>query len=127
MQQFERLVWDPKYTVHVEEIDAQHQKLFDITNNILDLYENGSTELLPAFQGLVQYSNTHFRSERVAMIESNYPGSSEQDSQHLEFINNIQNFLKSYKENDIDVTSKILSYLSKWVYSHTVTLDQKYG
>ena len=73
MHQFKRLVWDPKYTVHVEELDAQHRKLFTITNDILDLYENRPGELLPSLQDLVEYSCTHFRSENAVMIESNYP------------------------------------------------------
>ncbi len=127
MQQFKRLVWDPKYTVHVDELDTQHQKLFNITNNVLDLYENGSGELHPSLQDLVEYLCIHFRSENVVMIESNYPDYAEQNTQHLEFINNIQSFLKSYKENDKDLTFKILSYLHEWVYSHTVNMDLKYG
>lgn len=45
MPQFRRLVWDPQYTVHDETLDAQHQELFRITNNLLDLYEQGSVAL----------------------------------------------------------------------------------
>jgi hemerythrin len=127
MQQFKRLVWDPKYTVHVEELDTQHQKLFNITNNILDLYENGSGELYPSLQNLVEYLCTHIRSENVVMINCDYPGYAEQNSQHSKFIDEIQVFLKSYKENDKDLTFKILSYLHEWIYSHTVDMDLKYG
>ena len=127
MQQFKRLIWDPKYTVHVEELDAQHQNLFNITNKILDLYENGSAELYSSLQDLVEYSCTHFRSENKVMIESNYLDYAEQNSQHSEFLDEMSNFLKSYKETDKDLTYKILSYLHKWVYSHTVIMDLKYG
>jgi hemerythrin len=127
MQQFKRLVWDPKYTVHVEELDTQHQKLFNITNNILDLYENGSGELYPSLQNLVEYLCTHIRSENAVMINCDYPGYAEQNSQHSKFIDEIQVFLNSYKENDKDLTFKILSYLHEWIYSHTVDMDLKYG
>jgi hemerythrin len=127
MQPFNRLVWDPKYTVHVEELDAQHQKLFNITNNILDLYENGSGELYSSLQGLVEYACTHFRSENKVMIEANYRDYAEQNSQHAAFIDEMGNFLKSYKETDKELTYKILSYLHQWIYSHTVIMDLKYG
>jgi len=127
MQQFKHLVWDPKYTVHVEELDAQHQKLFHITNNILDLYENGSGELLPSLQALIEYLCTHFRSENAVMIKTNYPDYEEQNSQHYEFICTMENFLKNYKESDKDLAGKMLAYLHGWVYSHTVNLDLKYG
>lgn len=127
MQQFSRLVWEPKYTVHVEELDAQHQKLFSITNNVLELYEKGSAELYPALRDLVDYLCAHIRSENVVMISCNYPGYPEQNAQHSEFIDKMLSFLKSYKENDKDLTFKILSYLHNWIYSHTVSMDLKYG
>lgn len=127
MQQFKRLVWDPKYTVHVEEIDAQHQRLFKITNDILDLYEKGSGELYPSLQDLIPLMIIHFRSESVVMLEFNYPDYREHNSQHSEFIDKMLNFLKSYKESDPDLTVKILSYLHDWIYSHTTNLDLKYS
>ena len=127
MQQFNRLVWDPKYTVHVEELDTQHQKLFNITNHVLDLYENGSGELLPSLQGLVQYICTHIGSENAVMISCDYPDYAEQNADHEEFIDKMQSFLKCYKEDDKDLTFKILSYLHNWVYSHTINMDLKYG
>jgi hemerythrin len=127
MKQFNRLVWETKYTVHVEELDTQHQKLFDITNNILDLFEKGSIELYSSLQALVQYSSTHFRSENAVMIEFNYPDYREQNSQHSVFIDKMLNFLKSFKESDKELTVKILSYLHEWIYLHTTTLDLKYG
>jgi hemerythrin len=127
MQQFNRLVWEPKYTVHVEELDAQHQKLFNITNNVLDLYENGSGELYPSLQNLVEYLCTHIRCENSVMINYDYPGYAEQNSQHSKFLDKMQDFLNSYKENDKDLTFKILSYLHHWIYSHTVVMDLQYG
>jgi hemerythrin len=127
MKQFNRLVWDPKYTVQVEELDAQHQKLFKITNDILELYENGSGDLYTSLQELVPFAIIHFRSESVVMIESNYPDYREHNSQHSEFIDRMLSFLKSYKEGDPILTVTILSYMHDWIGFHTTTLDLKYG
>ncbi len=127
MQQVRRLVWEPQYTVHVEELDAQHQNLFGITNNIMDLYENGSGELYPSLEHLVQYLCTHIRAENAVMIESDYPGYAAQTAQHEEFIDRMQAFLQSYKESDQDLIFNMLSYLHGWIYSHTITMDQQYG
>ncbi|MHB8907420.1 MAG: bacteriohemerythrin [Syntrophales bacterium] len=127
MQQFKRLVWGPEYTVHVEELDVQHRNLFRITNNVLALYEDGSGELYPLLKDLVEYLCTHIRSENAVMIKCNYPDYAEQDSQHADFIDKMQSFLKSYKEDDKDLTFQMLSYLHGWIYSHTTTMDLKYG
>jgi hemerythrin len=127
MQKFNRLVWEPKYTVHVDELDAQHQELFKITNNILDLYENGSSELYPSLQNLTEYLCTHIRSENSVMVSCDYPGYATQNAQHSKFLDKMQEFLSGYKKNDKDLTFKILSYLHDWIYSHTVSMDVKYG
>ena len=127
MPQFERLVWEPKYTVHVEELDTQHQNLFAITNKVLELYEKGSNELYPSLKDLVDFLCSHIRSENAIMIGCDYPGYAEQSAQHEEFVDRMRAFLKSYTEDETDLTFKMLSYLHGWVYSHTTGMDLKYG
>lgn len=127
MGHFKRLVWDPRYTVHVGELDAQHQKLFDITNNVLDIYENGSGDLFPSLQAFVEYLCTHIKSENTVMLRCNYPDYAAQNQQHITFIDKMQSFLKSYREEDKNLTFSMLSYLHHWIYSHTINEDLKYG
>ena len=37
--------WTSKLSMHVAKLDAQHQKLFAITNNLIELYEKESAPL----------------------------------------------------------------------------------
>ncbi len=127
MPQFRRLVWDPQYTVHDETLDAQHQELFRITNNLLDLYEQGSVALYPSLQDLVDYVSTHFRSENAVMAASDYPDYAEQHAQHDEFLDKMREFINSYQESDKGLTYTMLSYLHEWIDSHTLRMDLKYG
>ncbi len=127
MEQLRQLVWEPRYTVHVEELDAQHQRLFNITNDILALSESGSDELYASLQALVDYLCTHIRAENVVMIESHYPGYAQQSAQHTQFIDKMLHFLNSYKEDQQNLSHEIVSYLHHWIFSHTTNLDLKYG
>jgi len=127
MQRFKPLVWIPEYTVHVEELDNQHQKLFDITNHVLALYEKGSDDLYQSLQNLVEYLCSHIKSENAVMLKSRYPGYAVQDKQHTEFIDKLLTFIKNYRNENEDLTLEILTYLHQWIFSHTVNLDLKYG
>jgi len=127
MQKFTPLVWIPEYTVHVEELDNQHQKLFDITNQILALYEKGSDDLYSVLRELVEYLCNHIKSENKVMLESHYPGYAGQDKQHAEFIDMMLTYLKKYQDKDKELKLTTLTYLHQWIYSHTVNLDLKYG
>jgi hemerythrin len=127
MDQFKRLVWNPQYTVHVEELDAQHQKLFNITNHVFDMYEKGSGDLLPSLKDLVEYLCKHIKTENTVMIRCGYPDYAAQNTQHEIFIDKMQSFLKSYKEDEKDLVLSILHYLHNWIFSHTVNMDLKYG
>jgi hypothetical protein len=46
MEKLSRIEWLPLYSVNNEEIDAQHRKLFDITNHLMDLFERDAGDRL---------------------------------------------------------------------------------
>ncbi|MCG6535935.1 MAG: hemerythrin domain-containing protein, partial [Syntrophales bacterium LBB04] len=72
-EKIERITWDPKYSVCVELLDAQHRELFAIMNRLTDIYESGSKDLLPVLQDLVKYVMDHFSAEDKILIKASYP------------------------------------------------------
>jgi len=67
-----RLTWEPKYSVQNEALDAQHQKLFTVVNRLLDVFES-DTDVLPTITELIDYLSTHFHTEHLVMLNSNFP------------------------------------------------------
>lgn len=124
---FQHITWDPKYTVHVEAIDAQHQELFSLVNQLIDLHESGSAELYPILKDLVDYLSKHFHAEQMVMMEMRYPRYAMHIQEHQAFTEKIQEFLKGYKEQDRNLTTKMLFFLTSWVFSHTKDIDQQYA
>lgn len=127
MTEFQHITWDPKYTVHVKAIDIQHQELFSLVNQLIDLHESGSAELYPILKDLVDYLSKHFHAEQMVMTEMGYPKIATHIQHHQAFTEKIHKFLQGYKEQDRNLTQKMLFFLSSWVFSHTKDIDQQYA
>jgi len=121
------IVWDPQFSVQVEEIDAQHQELFSTVNHLIDLHAGNSKELYPVLKRLVDYLSQHFRTEQKLMMEMGYPDLARHIKEHQLFTDKVQEFLGQYREQDKTLIHSMLLFLRHWVHSHTTTIDMKYA
>ena len=119
--------WEPVNSVHVKTLDEQHRKLFDIVNDLIDEFEMGSNKVLPIIRDLVEYAAVHFHAEHKVMLESKYPDFLKHSREHQQFIDKMDDFLKSYKQQDADLSLKMILYMKEWVFNHTTKLDILYA
>lgn len=127
MHKFNHIYWDPKFTVHNESIDRQHQELFRITNNLIDEYEKGSMQCYDTIKELVDYLWEHFRVEQQLMMELNYPSFTTHMEQHKKFMDQVESFLQDHRNGAENLSQNLISFLVNWVSTHTTTLDLQYG
>lgn len=127
MKKISYINWVPNHSVHVDILDEQHRKLFDIVNDLIDENDMGSHRLLPIVHELVDLLVVHFQQEHTVMTESNYPGLSEHSQEHQRFVDKIKEFFQEYQQGDTDLEYKWISYLKEWVYNHTTRVDVRYG
>lgn len=131
MAKLSRLTWEPSYSFHVEVIDDQHRKLFDIVNHLIDVFEatcdGNSNDLLPVINELLEYLSVHFHSEEMIMMNAMYPDFSSHSKEHRKFIDEVLKLLKDYKEGHADLGFNMLVFLKNWVRDHTTTLDVQCG
>ena len=126
-EKVERITWDPKFSVQVELVDAQHRELFSIMNRIADLYESGLEDLLSVLRDLVQYSMDHFHAENMIMLKAEYPGVVNHSKEHDQFVEKVRSFLSDYRKQDDRLTHRMLIYIRDWLLSHTQQTDMKYA
>ncbi len=119
--------WEPVNSVHVDLLDEQHRKLFDIVNDLIDECEMGSPRLLPVIHDLVNYLAIHFHDEHLVMLKSKYPDFQKHSQEHRRFINKVEEFLKSYQQGDVDLAMKMILYMKEWIFNHTTKLDIQYA
>ncbi len=127
MKKFDRIHWDPKYTVHDETLDHQHKNLFEITNKLIDKYESGSGDCYETITELVKYLSEHFKTEQLVMLKLRYWAYDKHEKEHQKFTEKVQEFINSYQNKQANLTIDIISFLRDWIFSHTTSLDLKYG
>ncbi len=127
MVKISRIEWSPVYSVHVETLDAQHQKLFDTVNRMIDIFESGQESYLSVIEELVGYLSVHFHLEHLVMMKIGYPRLSEHTREHTKFTENVTTFLKSYEARDPELGFRMVVFLKEWIRDHTTMLDIQYG
>ena len=127
MSKIPYIEWHQGNSVHVEILDAQHRKLFDIVNDLIDEFEMGAPKLLPIIRDLVDYLAVHFHEEHKVMLESNYPDFMKHSQEHQKFTAKVEEFLKKYQEGNADLGLEMIVFMKEWVFNHTTRLDIKYG
>lgn len=127
MDEARHIIYDNRYSVHNEEIDNQHRKLFSIVNRLADISGSESSELLQVLNDLVDYLSVHFHSESMFMRAMNYPDFHAHAKEHDLFIKKVSGFLQDYEKQTPELTTKMLLFLREWVFTHTTRLDMKYA
>jgi len=119
--------WEPHNSVHVDILDEQHRKLFDIVNDLIDENELESGHTFSILRDLVDYISVHFHDESIVMMDSNYPGFPGHSRQHEQFIEKVEKFLNACREGDADLEKNMIIFLRDWIYTHTTKLDMQYA
>lgn len=123
------LKWKDEYAIGVEEIDEQHQRLFEIGNEIYDLLENyllpdKYDKIVEIVLELKDYTKYHFESEEKYMMSIKYPGFLRQKVAHDDFIKEIESVEFTAIDEDQDGhIKKLLNFIFGWVLDHIIKSD----
>ncbi len=127
MSEIPHLLWSNNISVRVDSIDAQHKKLFEITNRLIDVFEAGSGDFLTVISELVEYTTVHFHDEQMVMMNAKFPGLAAHSAEHDKFIAKVEEFLQAYGEGHPDVGRTMLVFLKDWLFAHTSGLDMEFA
>jgi hemerythrin len=124
-----QIEWDDQYSVGIVEIDAQHRRLFQIYNNLVEaMYQGvGVKELGNALNELLEYAVVHFMTEEAYMEKYSYPGIGPHKSVHKEFRERFYKLHKEFHEGKPVITAEVVEYLRDWLKGHVLNMDQKYA
>jgi hemerythrin len=123
------ITWNETFSVHVEEIDAQHQWLTDIINALYDeLNENKGKRVLEIIvTSLAQYTQVHFETEEKYMLQYNYPGYKEHKAKHEMLAQKVMEWNQTIKNGQGSLTKEMLFFLKEWLENHEVNVDGPLG
>ena len=118
--------WEEKYSVGVEEIDRQHQKLFKLLNHFIETLggENPRDEVRKVLEEMIDYIDYHFNTEEAYFKK--HPEFEKHRSEHVAFVKKALALQSDFIERGEGVSQDVLKFLITWLKNHILGTDIKY-
>jgi hemerythrin len=123
------LNWSKEYSVEVQSIDKEHQKLFDMLNELHDAMKVGKgSQIAPAvLKRLVAYTCEHFAHEENMMLRARYPDFPKHKVAHDNLTREVSQILRDFEAGEVVLSMKLLDFLRNWLQSHIMGCDKQYS
>ncbi|MEA4908018.1 MAG: hemerythrin family protein [Chloroflexi bacterium] len=123
------ITWDNTYSVGIKDMDAQHEKMIGIINQLHDAMRigQGTKELGSIIEEMVAYTQYHFSSEEKILSAQTYPGYLKQKGEHAAFVKKVNEFKTQFDEGKLSLSIEVLNFLKQWWTGHILVEDQKYS
>jgi hemerythrin-like metal-binding protein len=95
----EKINWNDKFKIGVEEVDLQHEYFILLVNRLVDEFteSNDSTYKHRLLEELALYTSFHFISKGNLMIKNNYPDFKEHMAIHRKLLSQLNDKINYYK------------------------------
>jgi hemerythrin-like metal-binding protein len=122
-----RLEDDQKVNVH--EIDAQHETLIDLINQLHAAMTQRSERAVldQLMAALIEHTRTHFDYEEQLMLEHRYPGYTTHKHEHDRLIQHILALAEQYRRGDLLLSFAVMVDLKGWALVHIERFDIALG
>ena len=120
--------WNAKFETGIQEVDLQHQVLFDNVNRLYaDLNTGRDRQVLDdVFLELVVYVGSHFGTEERLMEESSYPGLAKHRIEHQRLTEKVKEY-RALFEAGADLEEEMFEFLLSWLVNHILETDMQMG
>ncbi len=124
---FERIQWDDKYRIGVNDMDEEHIVLLDRINSLIDDMNQGTlVKIKSSFVALEEYTIEHFTHEESYMRSIEYPAYESHKKVHENLLMALSKFKEDIEKNQLDGI-KLSSFLKNWLFTHIMGVDTKYA
>ncbi len=123
------MTWDDSFSVKVQEIDIQHQKLVELLNQLHELMKTGQgkTVLEPILDELITYAGTHFSTEEKYFDLFHFSETVRHKNEHKQFVKKVQAFQNEFKTGKNVLTIEVMNFLRDWLINHIKGTDKRYS
>lgn len=125
------IIWSDEYNTGIEDIDAQHQRLAVLINEIHQWVKTGRStpecgeKIDEILEELRNYAIEHFAAEEELFLASDYPRKDHHVKKHDLFKKQVDQLYKAYEQSRIDLRP-ILGFLGGWFLDHIQRTDRQY-
>lgn len=122
--------WKQDYSVGVEKLDEQHQRLINLINKLFTLYTEKKFDQVnvnPIFRELIDYADEHFSTEEHYFHLYNYDKKDQHITMHETYRQKVEELKKSYEAgNSAETLFAINNFLNDWWIWHINNADKEY-
>lgn len=121
------LTWDDKYSLNVAELDRQHQRLFDLFNELYEAMQQGKGPAVigQVLTAVIDYTAYHFAFEEGLLRQNGYPQFAAHHAEHVRLGQQAKELAARARQQD--VTPATLKFLSGWLLNHILVEDRKFA
>lgn len=126
----EFLSWDTSLQTNVQMMDAEHQELISLMNDLHSKNERKENKQIikTALNALGGYAQKHFADEEAYMESINYDKISTHKVMHKQLIEKFTEYAQSFEHDGVLTLPKaFFDFLKFWLVSHIHHIDMKYG
>lgn len=114
--------------IGVEQIDAEHRKLFSMVNEAMEVLQRGAGEeqaVVELILNLRNYAVIHFRHEEEYMEKINDPELPKQKKEHAAFKEKVNSLSLDglTGESGRTMLEELILFLARWLYRHILGSD----
>lgn len=124
------LKWEDKLKIGVTNMDAEHQQLIKMMNDLFDRNESGAAgrELGHKLNALIDYTLRHFSDEEAYMQSIGFPALEAHKAIHQSLIKTLKEHASKFNpEVDKHLPQALFPFLSFWLKAHIMGVDTKYA
>ena len=120
--------WSSRYLIGHHDIDADHQKLFELFNEFVSTVNAGQdvSALSRILNELMEYTKYHFSREEQLMRDKGYPDYQRHKKMHDTFTRQIAEAGSRLAVGG-GMGAFLLSFLAQWLAGHILGADRKLG
>lgn len=125
--------WKPDMCIGIEELDLQHQQLFQIARNVEQLVQNNcigvsDRQILDIVCNLREFSSYHFYKEEEMMGEMQYENYSAHKAEHEEMTKKIMGVdLNAFRSEPLKWMKWARDEIQSYIFSHMLGEDANFG
>jgi hemerythrin len=122
--------WKPEFSVGVEEIDRDHERLFTLLSELQAAVDAGTGRdvLGKVLDGLLHYVNYHFAHEEALFLRTNYPEQKAHERKHRALTATVKEIQVDFQSDFSDaLPQQVLEFLKNWICEDILGADRDFG
>lgn len=121
--------WSDNLSVGVPNMDAQHQVLLDLINDLFAAMKAGKAHCIlgECLAELVDYTANHFACEEKYLASRDYPKLSEHHELHTALVDKVLAFQRDFASGRATIGIDLMIFLREWLIDHILGEDMQYN